>query len=111
MDNNYNTIENDEVNKSKKMTPVEFNKYFEDVMNKRPKQNLDLKKFIVDPQKRINELTILEILSGIKQTWFGITNDLLQSHINLDTFTKENRLFYLGLTLIIFILIVIVIKY
>jgi len=96
---------------SKKTTPAEFNQYFETEIEKRKTQNLDIKKFDVDPIKRINELTILEILSGIKQTFFGIINDLLRRHITLDTFTKDNRLFYLGIILIIFILIVIVIKY
>jgi len=96
---------------SKKMSPVEFNNYFETEIDKHKTQNLDIKKINIDPIKRINELTILEILSGIKQTFFGIINDLFSSHITLDTFTKNNRLFYLGIILIIFILIVIVIKY
>jgi hypothetical protein len=46
-----------------------------------------------------------DIIIGIKNSWFFLMDDLLQQKISTNTFTKDNRLFYLGIT---FILIAIV---
>lgn len=46
-----------------------------------------------------------DIIIGIKNSWFFLMDDLLQQKISTSTFTKDNRLFYLGIT---FILITIV---
>jgi hypothetical protein len=52
--------------------------------------------------KRIQDFTFLDILIGIKNTWFSVLDDLLQQKFELSTFTKQNNLFFIGLTLIIF---------
>lgn len=48
------------------------------------------------------KLNLSELLIGIKDTWFGILDDLLAWNINSKILTKRNRLFFIGLTLIIF---------
>lgn len=56
-------------------------------------------------KKSLSELSIFEILIGIKDTWFDLIDDLLQKQFNATTFTKNNRLFYIGVTIIVIIII------
>jgi hypothetical protein len=51
--------------------------------------------------KPLYQYTMGEIFIGIKDTWFGIIDDLLLQKFTLDTLTKESRLFFIGLTLLI----------
>ena len=53
------------------------------------------------PKKQIYELSIGEIIINIKDAWFEILDDLLQQDFTLETLTRNNRLFYIGLTIII----------
>lgn len=53
-------------------------------------------------QKPISEYNLLDILIGTKNAWFGIIDDLLEQKFIFETFTKGNRLFFVGLTLIFF---------
>jgi hypothetical protein len=57
-------------------------------------------------KKKIYELSVGEILIGIKDTWFDILDDLLQYKFSLDIFIKGNRLFFIGLTIAIIVLII-----
>lgn len=52
--------------------------------------------------KPIYQYTMGEIIIGIKDTWFGILDDLLLQRFTFDTFTKDSRLFFIGITLVIF---------
>jgi len=56
--------------------------------------------------KKIYQNTLYDILIGIKNTWLGILDDILNFQYNLETLTKNNRLFYIGITLVIIALIV-----
>ena len=79
-----------------------FNKEFE---NQSKKRKEDMRKKM---QAKIDELSkrdepipihkrsIGEIMISTKDAMFGILEDLLQNKFNKETFTKENRLFYLG---------------
>jgi hypothetical protein len=58
------------------------------------------------PKKKIYQLSIGEVLIGIKDTWFEIIDDLLQQKFSFDIFTKSNRLFFIGLTVSIIVLII-----
>jgi len=58
------------------------------------------------PKKKIYEMSVGEILVGIKDTWFEILDDLLQQNFTLDIFTRGNRLFFIGLTLVLIIIFV-----
>jgi hypothetical protein len=55
--------------------------------------------------KAIYNQSIWEILVGIKNTWFDILDDILAKKISSQLFTKDNRLFYIGLTIIIIALL------
>lgn len=52
------------------------------------------------------QLSISEILVGIKDSWFGLLTDLLQQKFFIETFTKDNRFFYIGLTIVVIIIII-----
>lgn len=83
-----------------------FNKVFDD------KKEEEKKRIQEDSEARLRLLnqdvtdkplyrtTIPDVLIGIKNTWFYILDDLLQQKFTIDTFTKNSRLFYIGITLI-----------
>jgi hypothetical protein len=48
-------------------------------------------------------LSILQIIINAKDAWFNLLDDLLDQKFVLDTFIKENRLFYVGLTILFFV--------
>jgi hypothetical protein len=54
--------------------------------------------------KPVSSLSIFEIIVGIKDTWFGLIDDLLQRRFTMVTFTKNNRLFFIGTTIILIII-------
>jgi hypothetical protein len=101
--------------KTRKFNLGRFNKEFEKRINvhKNEKKLEELKKLEKlkeeKSDKKISELTISEILIGTKNTWFHLLDDLLDQNFGKDTFTKDNRLFYVGLTF--FILAVILYLY
>lgn len=55
-------------------------------------------------EKKPYELSIAEIFVAIKDSWFGLLDDLLQQQFYVETFTKQNRLFYIGLTIVIIVI-------
>lgn len=61
---------------------------------------------VAPPPKKIYELSVGEIIIGVKDTWFNLLDDLLQKRFTLDTFTKNNRLFFIGLTVIVIVIII-----
>lgn len=92
----------------------DFNKKFNEDKAKRKEESkqreLDKLAELNKPvrEKRLLEMNFADILIGIKDSWFGILDDLLQQKYTFDTFTKHNRLFFVGLTLILIGLIVFV---
>lgn len=57
-------------------------------------------------EKSLYDLTITEIIINTKDAWFGLLDDLLDQQFEVETFTKENRLFYIGITLVFFAVII-----
>ena len=55
--------------------------------------------------KPLYKNTMSEIIIGIKNSWFYLLDDLIEQKFSIDTFTKDNRLFYIGITLIIIAII------
>ena len=51
--------------------------------------------------KKLYDMSVLDIMIGIKDTWFNLIDDLLSKNISIDTFTKDNRLFYFGITILV----------
>lgn len=59
----------------------------------------------IKPGKKLHELTIYSHLIAFKNTFFGIIYDLALFNSPVQTFTKEDRLFYIGLMLVIVVII------
>jgi len=94
--------------KSKKMDLVDFNKEFVFKKEKAEIQNKIKSQDKIDrltdaankEKKSLYNFSIAELVIGVKNTWFGILDDLLAQKIEMKTLTKENRLFFIGLTII-----------
>jgi len=54
------------------------------------------------PKISLYNLSLYELIVNTKDAWFGLLDDLLDQRLELITFTKDNRLFYIGLTILIF---------
>ena len=52
--------------------------------------------------KLLHEMTFLELLINMKNELFDILDDIISLNISLETLTVRNRLFYIGLILMIF---------
>jgi hypothetical protein len=52
-----------------------------------------------------HNLPIGQIAMNTKDTWFDLLDELLDGEINSTTFTKDNRLFYIGITILFFSII------
>lgn len=57
------------------------------------------------------KLNLLEMTIELKNTWFGILDDLLTGNITLDIILKDNRLFYVGFTILIIAIILYIYDY
>jgi hypothetical protein len=86
----------------------EFDKKFEEQEiqnNQKANERLNkLDKTFTEPKPY--QLSIYGILVGIKDTWFYLFDDLLREQFYLETFTKDNRLFYIGLTIVLIIILI-----
>ncbi len=88
-------------------TDIDFNQKFEqtkeltkEIIKEKDRQRLEnLNKETTE--RSITELSVMEILIGIKDTWFELIDDLLQKKFNATTFTMNNRMFFIGITIII----------
>lgn len=58
------------------------------------------------PPLKPYQLSFSELLVGIKDSWFELIDELLQSQFYIETFTKKNRMFYIGLTIVIIVIII-----
>lgn len=59
----------------------------------------------VETMTSLYDLNISQILVNTKNTWFNLLDDLLEQRFQISTFTKDNRLFYIGLS-VVFIAVV-----
>lgn len=94
---------------------TKFNKAFEENIERTKIQNkiaesqrlgtLQRMEDTIQEEKPYN-MSVSQILIGIKDTWFYLFDDLLHSQYYVETFTKDNRLFYIGLTIIILVVLV-----
>jgi hypothetical protein len=82
----------------------EINKNRQQLMNAREQAILS-KMNTTTFNKKLHEYTIGELAFGLKNTLFDIINDLLNFNLTSDVFTKNNRLFYVGLFINIIVLI------
>ena len=70
------------------------------------KNKLDIMNNTGNTKKKIYDMSVLDVLIGIKDTWFNLIDDLLNKNISMSTFTKDNNLFYLGITIMIITLVI-----
>jgi hypothetical protein len=61
--------------------------------------------------RQFYDLTLLEILIELKNTWFGILDELLSGNITMGILMKNDRLFYVGLTILIIAIILYIYDY
>ena len=47
------------------------------------------------------DMSIKDIIINVNSTWFNILNDLLDQQFTVDVILKNNRLFYVGLTIVV----------
>lgn len=89
-----------------------FNLYFDQYIDKRKKE---MKKSMFLNLSRlnaqVNEIPIYkeslgQILINTKDTLFNILDDMLQFNFKKDVFTKNNRLFYLGILFLILAIVI-----
>lgn len=59
-----------------------------------------------EKKEKLYNLNMSEIILNTKDTWFNVLDDLLDQQFKLQTFTKENRLFYIGVTILLFGIII-----
>lgn len=97
----------DQNDPNKRFDLGKFNKVF-DVnreITKRNQRVKDLQKLnelsSTESMTSLYDLNLSQILINTKNTWFGVLDDLLDQRFQLDTFTREDRLFYIGLTIVI----------
>lgn len=100
---------------SEKYDPKKFNAEFEKLIKKanNDKQNRNketLQKLNKDGSSKIVPTTLLDISLGnhlinLKDVWFNIGKDIMTFKFD-SIFTKDNRTFYVGLTLLFFVVLV-----
>lgn len=56
---------------------------------------------MMEPKKKLYQMTIFEIIVGIKNAWFDLLDDILEQRWGLELLTKNDRLFYIGITIFI----------
>ncbi len=99
------------LNSPKKFDLGKFNKVFDEnkEMTKEYQADVDLARLNKLSSQEIKislyDLSILQILVNTKNTWFDLLDDLLEQKFEMATITKENRLFYIGLTILVFSII------
>jgi len=94
---------NEEYNKKEKQREEEQKKKDEEKLKQMNKEKIEY--------KNLYELSIGEILIGFKNEMFGIITDLLFFRYKsfdgfIEVFTKNNRLFYIGLLILFSVLII-----
>jgi hypothetical protein len=67
----------------------------------------------LEPVKRkpFYKLNLLEMVIELKNTWFSILDELLAGNFSMSILIKNNRLFYVGLTILIISIILYIYDY
>lgn len=108
---------------SQQESPVEseqlatFNKKFEEqklrIKNRSKKKEKELNSKLnnIVPYTPIYTQNLWSILVNLKNAWFDILDDLLNRKFSWEIFTKDSRLFYVGLTFCIIAIILFLLEY
>lgn len=89
-----------------------FDAYLEKEKSKRlvTEQKFLEAKDIIKKEKLLHEYTIYELVIQMKNVFFDTIDDIASLKINKETFLKENRIFYWGLLIILFAIMLIIIQ-
>lgn len=85
----------------------EFNEYTQqrkdDERKKETEKLNQLNKVIY--RKKISEMSLSELMSNWKSSWLGVLNDIIHVRLNPTILFVDDRLFFIGITLIIIIIL------
>ena len=105
------TLKNNKPAKSSLVTSQKIdNKEFKELSEKK------LLKLSEEEEKKLNnkpfyQLSVLEIAIELKNTIFAIMDELLAGNFNMNILFKDNRMFYIGLTILIISIILYIYDY
>ena len=100
-----------------KFNTIRLNEIFKSYMNKSKKatkiyaNEIDNNNNYTTPYIPFYQLNLLQIALELKNTLFSILDDILAGNMTLDIILKENRLFYVGLTILIIAIILYIYDY
>jgi hypothetical protein len=78
-----------------------FNTAFDEQKKQAKEQTIKIDTDLVKyGTKKIYDMSILDIIIGIKDTWFNLIDNVLNKNVSVQTFTKDDRLFYFGITIL-----------
>jgi hypothetical protein len=95
-------------NSSKKIDLGKFNVVFErnKELARQSQRVKDIKRLDELSQEKehvsLYDLSLYQIIVNAKNRWFDLLDDVLDQRIGTDMITKDNRLFYIGLTILVF---------
>ena len=69
--------------------------------------NEEIKKSILMP---IYKYTFEDYVNGMQESMFGLLNDAMNKPIKIETFTKDQRIFFLGILILLIFLIIYIVK-
>lgn len=89
-----------------KFDVAKFNTGFDTYIDKQKNINKTLEKQRLNKlneqqidKKNLLDNSLMDVLIGIKDSWFNLLDDLLQQKFSFDVFLKDSRGFYIGITL------------
>ena len=95
----------------------DFNKKFEEIQKNQEttgKEDEDkkLNNFKNNSKKKkFKDMTLIELITNTKKEIFALTDDLIKRKFKIETFTKNDRLFYLGLFLLAVSILIYILSY
>jgi len=85
----------------------EKNKNLEYIKHKEKEANLLQKlSYETEDKKIMNDLTIKTLLENTKKTWFDIMDDIIDGNYSLKIFIDNDRMFYVGITLVCIVIVI-----
>ena len=96
--------ESEEDDKEKKFDNNAFEKEKIKQKNLYKQKISDRLKYLNNKQykKSLTDLSISETLNGIQNSWFEILDDILNQQTIYESFSKDNRLYFVGITIFFF---------
>lgn len=99
--------DNSKTDNSKKFDLVEFNKQFEVSLAESDQKRIQSENKILEklntipPPPSIYEQSVLDIVVGIKDSLFGILDDILRLEYHPTVLLRDRRLFYFGVLILL----------